>query len=232
MLRTILFSLPLLLIGFSVSAQELDIDWGEEFDSKSEIQKILGLSSDGTLVAYSIKGKNRYIETYAENTMKLTNTADYELPDLGGKVNGMLNVALIGNEVNMLLYSYSKKTRSFKLYVQTLEINGKEKSAPKEIYDSGASDEKAKDAKVDLVFSPDNTKAVVFFDRSDRDRLTFSSDNLVINLEGELSVVSTSKFEFEIRSDKSENVTHKAYHQVENDGSFTIVREKLESKIL
>ncbi|MDB3906859.1 hypothetical protein OAK35_01775 [Crocinitomicaceae bacterium] len=232
MLRTILFSLPLLLIGFSVSAQELDIDWGEEFDSKSEIQKILGLSSDGTLVAYSIKGKNRYIETYAENTMKLTNTADYELPDLGGKVNGMLNVALIGNEVNMLLYSYSKKTRSFKLYVQTLEINGKEKSAPKEIYDSGASDEKAKDAKVDVVFSPDNTKAVVFFDRSDRDRLTFSSDNLVINLEGELSVVSTSKFEFEIRSDKSENVTHKAYHQVENDGSFTIVREKLESKIL
>ncbi len=232
MKRSILLLLPLLLLGFTVNAQTLDIEWGAEFDSKSEIQKILGFTDDRTMVAYSIKGKNRFIETYAENTMKLTNTADYDLPDLGSKTSGMLNIALIGDDVNMLLYSYSKKTRSFKLYVQVLGIDGKEKKAPKEIYDSGTSDEKAKDAIVDVVFSPDNTKAVVFFDRSDRDRLQFKSDNLVINLEGELSVISTSTYEFDIRSDKSEKIKHKAYHQVENDGSFTIVREKLETKIL
>jgi len=232
MLKSIFLLLPLLFISFSVTAQDLEIEWGAEFDSKSEIQKVLGFANDGTMVAYSIKGKKRFIETYAENSMKLTSTADYILPDLGGKVDGMLNVALIGDEVNMLLYAYYKKTRSFKLFVQTLGTDGKEKQSPKEIYDSGAADEKAKDAKVDVVFSPDNTKAVVFFDRSDRDRLKFTSDNLVINLEGELNVVSTSKFEFDIRSDKSEKITHKAYHQVENDGSFTIIREKLETKIL
>lgn len=231
MIRSILLLLPVLFIGFSAGAQDLSIDWGSEFDSKSEIQKVLGFA-DGQMVAYSIKGKNRYIETYSKGEMKLLNTADYDLPKIDGKTSGMLNVTLGGNDINMLLYVYTKKTRSFKLYVQTLDLKGKEKGSPKEIYDSGESDDKIKDARVDVVFSRDNTKAVVYFDRSDRDRLNFLSDNLVLDITEGIEVISSSKLEFEIRSDKTENITHKAYHAVENDGSFSLIREKLETRIL
>lgn len=231
MLRSIYLLLPLLFLGFTSQAQELNIDWGSEFDSKSEIQKILGFS-DGTMVAYSIKGKKRFLETYAEGDMKLLNTADYILPKIGGKTSGMLNVTLIGNEINMLLYVYTKKTRSFKLYVQTLDLKGKEKQSPKEIYDSGEADAKIKDARVDVVFSPDNTKAVVYFDRSDRERLNFMSDNLVIDLTENMNVISSSQLEFEIRAEKREKINHRAYHSVENDGSFSLIREKLERKML
>lgn len=229
MIKTLTLAVSLTVSSLSLYAQDLKINWGTEFDSKTEIQKIIGFADD-KMVAYSTKGKDRFIETYSDDDMKLLNTTEYELPEIKGEQSGLLNVTLSGNRVSMLLYVYKKKTRSFNLYSHTLDLNGKAVGEPKEIYDSGETDAKMKDASVNVTFSPDGSKALVYFDRKDSDRLTFYSDNLVLDLTSELAVVSENKLDFEIRKEKSEKIVFRAYHSVQNDGSFGLIREKLETK--
>ena len=218
-----------LIIGFTVYGQGLEINWGHEFDSNTDVQKILGVTKD-KLVAYTLKGKKRFIETYDRNGFKLDNTAEYELPEIENLQSGLLNITLSKDNVAALLYIYNKKERSFGLFSQTLTITGKPIGKPLELYNSGESDDKIKDSRVDVVFSPDNTKALVYFDRKDTDRTEFYSDVIVLDLSNGVNIESEKKFVFPIRNSKSENIDFRAFHSIENDGTYGLIQEKLETE--
>src|SRR5574343_138502 len=179
-------------VGF---AQNLSIEWGKSFDSSTEVQKILGFTGN-QMVAYSSKGKNNYIETYEDNGLSLVNSAIYETPEIGTTQTGLLNITLGQGKVIAIVYSYDKKTKSFSLHMQQLSTEGKQIGRLEELYASDASDERIKDRIVDVEYSPDNTKLLVFFDRTDKDRLTFFSDVVVVDLNKPDESAYVGKFEF------------------------------------
>jgi hypothetical protein len=220
----------LLLLFISVgtiNAQDLDIDWGKEFDSKTEVQKILGYSGD-VLVAYSIKGKKRFVGTYEKVGFKELSSGEFQLPELEGKKSGMLNLMVTGDHITAILYVYMKKTKSFSLYSQKISLKGKSEGKAEKIYASEGSADKIKGMKVKLKVSPGGNKAVVYFDRTNKERTEFYSDNIVLDIGDELTKVSTAKHQFKMRATKSEKIRYSLYHSIENDGSYNIIREKID----
>lgn len=211
-------------VGF---AQNLSIEWGKSFDSSTEVQKILGFTGN-QMVAYSSKGKNNYIETYEDKGLSLVNSAIYETPEIGSTQTGLLNITLGQGKVIAIVYSYDKKTKSFSLHMQQLSTEGKQIGRLEELYASNASDERIKDRIVDVEYSQDNTKLLVFFDRTDKDRLKFFSDVVVVDLNKPDESAYVGKYEFTMREAKSEKVDFKMYHSLENDGKFFFMREKIE----
>lgn len=222
-------ALFILFSGFGVLssfAQELSIDWGTSFDSNTDVQKILGFSGN-KMVVFSSKGKKRFIEEYDEKGFSQLSSNEYDLPEIQGQTVGLLNITISENDVLVVLYGYNKKTKSFSLYTQTLATNGKEKTKLDEFYTSEGDEDKIKDAIVDVRFSPDNSKMLVFFDRADRDRLKFMSDVVKIDLKNLKDIVDTSE-EYTMRDSKSESVTFKMAHNIDNDGAYFFISQRTE----
>jgi hypothetical protein len=207
--------------------QKLEISWGESFDSATDIQKILGFSGE-KMVTFSTKGKKRYIETFNKEGYAISGSTEYILPKLNGLEGGLLNITLADNNVFAILYAYDKKTKSFSLHTQKLTIEGKPIGKTDEIYASDASDEKIKDRIVDVRYSPDNSKVLVFFDRTDKDRLSFFSDAIIIDLDNKDAVPVTEEHKFPMREAKSEAVSFKMYHSIDNEGAHFYMMEKIE----
>lgn len=224
----LVFSLFLLGIASTVTAQTLDIKWGESFDSATEVEKIIGTSGN-RMVALTSKGKNRYIETYnTDRGFVQENSAQFVVPKIDGNETGLLNIALRGDKVFALIYGYNKKLKSFSIHSQYLTLEGKPIGKLDEIYASSAADEKIKNRIVDVRFSPDQTKALMFFDRTNAERTEFYSDAVILDLKDESVEPITEKLEFEMRSGKSESVIYKMYHSIDNDGNHFYISEKIE----
>lgn len=227
-MKKILFALFLLTITTSaVQAQELTIDWGDSFDNKTEIQKILGFTGD-KMVAFAVKGKKNFIQTYNRTGFGLISSEEFSFPSIDKKKSGMLNVVLTGDHVSMILHVYINKTKSFKLYNQKLGLDAQAIGEPTEIYASKEVDGKIKGMKVDMRTSPDGSKALVFFDRTNKERTTFYSDVMVLDVDEELTMISTSTYYYKMRDSKSDKAKFKMYHSIENDGSFNSIQERLE----
>jgi hypothetical protein len=226
MKKTTLLVLFLGLNALLSYAQNLSIDWGTSFDSNTDVQKILGFSNN-KMVAFTSKGKKRFIEEYDNKSFSQLSSSEYQLPDIAGQTVGLLNITISEEDILVVLYGYNKKTKSFSLYTQTLTTQGKEKGKLDEFYTSEGDDDKIKDAVVDVRFSPDNSKMVVFFDRADRERLKFMSDVVLLDLNKIGSIQNTS-LEYTMRDEKSDNVTFKMTHVVDNDGSYFFISQRTE----
>ncbi|MGD1847630.1 MAG: hypothetical protein ACFB10_19745 [Salibacteraceae bacterium] len=223
------FALALLCLVMSfasLSAQNFDIDWGEEFDSKTEVQKILGYSGD-KMVVYSIKGKKRYFGTYSSEGFEQLSFNEFELPKINGKKTGLLNLALTGGEVSAVIYVYEKSTKAFTLFVQRFNLKGGLDGQARKIYASEGSKSRSKNMKVEMVFSPNQNMALVYFDRENKDRTECFSDVVVMDISGDkLEKVSESTHQFAIKDYRSEQIRYRLHHAVEDDGTFSIIREK------
>ncbi len=223
------FALALLCLVMSfasLSAQNFDIDWGEEFDSKTEVQKILGYSGD-KMVVYSIKGKKRYFGTYSSEGFEQLSFNEFELPKINGKKTGLLNLALTGGEVSAVIYVYEKSTKAFTLFVQRFNLKGGPDGQARKIYASEGSKSRSKNMKVEMVFSPNQNMALVYFDRENKDRTECFSDVVVMDISGDkLEKVSESTHQFAIKDYRSEQIRYRLHHAVEDDGTFSIIREK------
>ena len=180
------------------------------------------------MVAYSIKGKKRYVQTYADASYGQKSSVEFTLPQINGKKSGMLNLFLTGDHITTILHVYDKKAKSFKLYSQKIGLDAKPDGKPSEIYASESMDEKIRNMKVDMRVSPDGSKALVFFDRTNKDRTTFFSDVMVLSIEDELLELSTSTYEYKMRDGKSDKATFVMYHSVESDGSFNSIQQRIE----
>jgi hypothetical protein len=207
-------------------AQNLSIDWGSSFDSNSDVQKILGFANK-KMIAFTARGKKRFIEQYDAKTFAQLSSAEFNLPEISGQSVGLLNITISEEDILTVLYGYNKKTKSFSLYTQTLTPSGKEKSKLEEFYVSEGDEDKIKDAIVDVRFSPDNSKMLIFFDRANRERLKFMSDVVLIDLNN-LDDVKNTKLEYIMREEKSENVQFKMTHIVDNDGSYFFISQRTE----
>lgn len=227
MKKQILSILLIILVIFPYSAQKLDIDWGESFDSQTDVQKILGFSNN-TMIAFSTKGKKKYIEHYDESGFKQIASNVYEVPDLDGYNSGLLNITIKNDKILAIVYGYSKKTKSFILYAQMMNPDAEQIGKLIEIYKSEEVDERIKDAIVDVRFSMDNKKMLVFFDRSDKDRLTFSSDAVLVDLTSSDFKPTVERLKIPMRDGKSENVDFKMTHSVENEGNHFFISQKIE----
>ncbi|MNV01764.1 hypothetical protein D3C71_919820 [compost metagenome] len=219
-----LFSLLSSVFSF---AQNLSIDWGTSFDSSTDVQKILGFSNN-KMIVFSSKGKSRFIEEYNEKGFSQLSSTKYELPEISGQSVGLLNITISEGDVLVVLYGYNKKTKSFSLYKQTLRTNGKEKTKLDEFYTSEGDEDKIKDALVDVRFSPDNSKMLVFFDRANKERLKFMSDVILIDLNKLENGVKSTEVEYTMRDAKSESVSFKMTHTVDNDGSYFFISQRTE----
>lgn len=226
MRKLTLLTFASLLSVFSF-AQSLSIDWGTSFDSSTDVQKILGFS-DNKMIVFSSKGKSRFIEEYKEDGFSQLSSNKYELPEIPGQSVGLLNITISEGDVLVVLYGYNKKAKSFSLYKQTLRTNGKEKTKLDEFYTSEGDEDKIKDAIVDVRFSPDNSKMLVFFDRADRERLKFMSDVVLIDLKSLDKGVENTSVEYVMRDAKSESVSFKMTHNVDNEGSYFFISQKTE----
>lgn len=215
------------LFVFRSSGQNLDIEWGDSFDSNTEVQKILGFI-DGKMYAFSIKGKKYFLDQHSEKSFKQISSSEYKVPEIDGFDSGLLNIAITENGILAVVYGYSKKTKSFVLFAQSLKPNGQSNGKMKELYKSTPVDDKIVDPVVDVRFSPDNKKMLVFFDRSDKARLNFSSDVVVVDLFSSDLKTATEKFSFAMREDKSDNSAFKAFHYVENSGKFFLLTQRIE----
>lgn len=226
MKKTALLTLFLGLSALFGFAQTLSIDWGTSFDSNTDVQKIIGFAKN-KMVVYSAKGKKRFIEEYDEKGFAQLSSTEYQLPDVSGQLVGLLNITVANDDVLAVIYSYDKKTKSFTLYTQTLSTKGKEKGKMEEFYTSEGDEDKIKDAIVDVRFSPDNNKMLVFFDRADRDRLTFMSNVVMVDLK-DLSNNQSTEVKYTMRDAKSESVQFKMTHTVNNDGSYFFISQLTE----
>lgn len=226
MRKLTLLTFASLLSVFSF-AQSLSIDWGTSFDSSTDVQKILGFANN-KMIVFSSKGKSRFIEEYKENGFSQLSSSKYELPEIPGQSVGLLNITISEGDVLVVLYGYNKKAKSFSLYKQTLSTNGKEKTKLDEFYTSEGDEDKIKDAIVDVRFSPDNSKMLVFFDRADRERLKFMSDVVLIDLKSLDKGVESTSVEYVMRDAKSESVSFKMTHNVDNDGAYFFISQKTE----
>lgn len=222
-------ALFILFSGFTVLctfSQNLSINWGTSFDSNTDVQKILGFA-DNKMVVFSSKGKKRFIEEYDEKGFSQLSSNEYDLPEVSGQTVGLLNITVSEDNVLVILYGYNKKTKSFSLYKQVLGTDGKVKTKLDEFYASEGDEDKIKDAIVDVRFSQDNSKMLVFFDRADRDRLKFMSDVVKIDLTNLKDIVSTSET-YAMRDSKSESVSFRMAHNIDNDGSYFFISQKTE----
>lgn len=226
-MKTSLMALLCLIFSLtSLRAQNFDIEWGKDFDSNTEVQKILGFSGD-ELVVYSIKGKKRYFGTYQKESFTQKSFNEFKLPELEGKKSGLLNMALTGDKVTAVLYIYEKKSKAFSLFAQRFDFNGKQVDQPLKLYKSAESQGRIKDMKVEMVFSPNEKKALVYFDRQNKDRTECFSDIIVVDMGGDrLEKVSESAHTFSVKDTKSDRIRYRLHHSVENDGTFSIIREK------
>jgi hypothetical protein len=223
----ILFVCLCLIVG-NATAQKLDINWGNSFDSATDVKKIVG-SYKNTMVALTSKGKGNFIETYnIDKGFTLASSASYEVPKIDGNESGLLNIALRDGKIFALVYGFNKKTKSFSIYAQYLTLEGKQQGKLTEVYASSAADEKIKDRIVDVRFSPDQSKALIFFDRTNADRTIFYSDVVVVDLNDAEAEPTVEKEEFVMRSGKSESVIFKMYHSIDNDGQHFYMTEKIE----
>jgi len=226
--RILLIALSLIAFTGQILAQELEITWGESFDSNTDVQKILGVSGN-KMAALTVKGKNKFIETYDVDKGYVANSSEqYIVPKLTGMETGLLNIALRDGKIMTLVYGFDKKAKSFSIHTQTLTLEGKQIGNMTEIYSSSAADEKIKDRIVDVRFSPDQTQALMFFDRTNADRTRFFSDVVVLDLKNGDKEPFVGKFEFEMRSGKSESVIYKMYHSIDNSGNNFFISEKIE----
>ncbi|WP_430401700.1 hypothetical protein [Fluviicola sp.] len=207
-------------------AQDLSIDWGTSFDSNTDVQKILGFSGK-KMVVFSSKGKKRYIEEYDEKGFGQLSSNEYDMPDIPGQSVGLLNITISEENVLVVLYGYNKKTKSFSLYTQSLGTNGKEKSKLDEFYTSEGDEDKIKDAIVDVRFSPDNSKMLVFFDRANKERTKFMSDIVMIDL-NDLKNITDKSEEYTMRDSKAESVTFRMAHTIDNEGAFFFISQRTE----
>lgn len=218
----------------SLFGQQLDINWGESFDSKTEVEKIIG-SSGTTMVTLSSKGKKRYLETYnTSKGYKQIGSTEYIVPEIKGKVTGLLNIALRGDKIFALVYGYDKKAKAFSIHTQYLTLAGKPSGKMEEVYASDAADEKIRDRIVDVRFSPNSNYALMFFDRTNADRTTFYSDVVIMNLKDAKASIQTEQYSFPMRESKSESVNYKMYHSIDNAGSYFFMTERVElaSKVI
>lgn len=223
----LLFSV-LLFSATTSQSQELNINWGESFDSSTEVETIIGISNN-TMVAYSSKGKKNYIETYdVEKGYIQLNSSEYEVPEVAGQQTGLLNITLRGDKVFALIYGYEKKTKSFAIYSQYLSLEGSPIGVLDEIYTSSAVDAKIKDQIVDVRFSPNKKYALMFFDRTNKERTNFFSDVVIMNLKDAEAPIQTQKYDFAMRSGSSEDVNYKMYHSIDNNGSYFFMTQRVE----
>lgn len=216
-----------LFASTQIKAQELVIDWGKEFDSKTDVQKILGFSGD-KMVAYTMKGKKRYIETYDKDGFMLKSSRELVLPNVGGSHSGMLNLAITGDHVSAILYSYTKKTKSFSLFSQKIGLDARKLGKATKLYSSATMEDRIREMEVDVVFSPNGKRALVYFNRTDKKRTLYFTDAIVLSLDKTLEKVNESEYTFKIKKDKSDKVLFKLYPSIENDGSYNLIQEKIE----
>ncbi len=217
---TILF---MLAFGFcSTFAQELNIEWGATFDSKTEVQKILGFS-EHKLVAYSMKGKKRYVGTYSEKGFKELYSGELILPKVENKKTNMLNMFVTGDHLSAVLYVINKKTKSFTLYSQKITLKGKLSGKPQKIYTSEKTLDKMKNMTVGSVTSKDEKKIIIYFNRMNKEKTTIFSDVIVLNAGDEMEQVSQSKYDFSVKGSKKEKVAFNLSFFVENNGNFSLL---------
>lgn len=227
MRRKILVVCVAFYASLNLFGQSLDIDWGDSFDSNTEVQKILGFI-DGKMYAFSMKGKKYFLDQHSENGFAQVASNEYKVPEIDGFTSGLLNITITEKDILAIVYGYSKKTKSFVLFAQPLKPNGQSNGKMKELYKSTPIDDKIKDPVVDVRFSPDNKKMLVFFDRSDKDRLNFSSDVVVVDLFSiDLNTV-VEKLNFSMRDGRSDNSEFKVFHTVENSGKFFFLTQRIE----
>lgn len=225
-MKRFLFGIFILLITCSSTlvAQDLDINWGRAFEGKTSVEKILGFTGD-KMVTFSVKGGRDYIETFDKEDLRLKSSREYVYPELGEREDGIMNMVLMDDKVTFILYSYKKKTKSFALYAHTVDLKAKEVRKVKKIFQSDAMDEKIRSKVVDMRFSPDNSKILVFFNRSNKKYTEYYSDVVVLNVAEDIEVMSESEFTFST-DDASDDISFRLFPYVENDGSFSLLQEK------
>lgn len=225
--KVLLSLIFLSFLGIKVNAQDLDIAWGDEFDSKTEVQKILGFV-DNQMVAYSMKGTKRYLETYSDDNFMMKQSNEIELPEIEGKKSGMLNLSVTGKNVTAMLYVYNKREKTFSLYIYTMGINGKAKAKPKRIYQSDEAESREIRQKVSVTYSDDKSKAMVYFARSNKAETEFKTDLIILEMSDEVSEIYSTELVKEMRGSSADRVYFNMKYMVENDGSFSTITDKIE----
>jgi len=227
--QILLIALSFIAFSGKIQAQELEIKWGESFNSTSEIEKILGVSGD-TLVTFSMEAAGNSIEHYdVKNNYSEKKSIQFGVPRIEGIETGLLNIILRDGKIEAFIYSFDKMTtKTFRIYSQILSLDCKELKPMTELYSSNIDEEELKNQVVDMCFSQDQSKALIFFDRSNLLETKFYSDIIVFNFKDENKQPIIEKHEFEMRSNKSESVIFHMKHTIDNSGNHFSISEKRE----
>ncbi|MEN8928232.1 MAG: hypothetical protein ABF242_05545 [Flavobacteriales bacterium] len=143
--------ISIILILSIVTIKSQTFEWGETFDSKTTIEKIIG--TDGGLVyAHSSRMKKNYIDTYDKN-LNLTKSRLITLK----KKSVVVDVFMANGELNILNYIHDKEEDEIRLYANFADKNGITKNDDKLIMIIPLESSRM-NGKFSFEFSPDKSK--------------------------------------------------------------------------
>jgi hypothetical protein len=229
----IILKMKKLLIGLfclanvNLFAQDLDIQWGEAFDSKTTVKKIIGMH-DGVMYTYSGKGMKTFIEGFDDEKYAKQFSTQFQLPKYQDKKVKLLELVMTSDGPIAIGFQSQKAKKTFRILVIGFNSNGSIKGKYKEIIEE-QSGERSKGVNFLVKTSEDKSKVLFALLREKAKTKKHVSDIVVMNKDLEViseNVIDVDLSEYAIEDSKGK-IFYRADVHLDNDGSYVTLVETM-----
>jgi|GEM_PF-1911672 len=114
----------LLLCAFSLAnAQDLDVQWGEEIDSRTKILRIIGQTDNGHY-ALAFRSEKYYIEYYEGETRKQQFSTQLKMPTEERTRTELKDIFYVDGALRLFTWAYLRSTKEMALFGYILDEKG------------------------------------------------------------------------------------------------------------
>lgn len=123
----------LLLFGFSGFSQKVDVEWGEEIDSKTEILRIIGEDDEKSVYALGYKSKKYYLEKYKGSELVSNYSKQLIFPEIDNNKQNLIGIYLMEDALIAISDVYLKKDNKYEVNGYRISLSGVMEKKPKKI---------------------------------------------------------------------------------------------------
>lgn len=159
MIQKLLCALILALPFSQVWSQDVDLSWGEDISSETNILKILGETETGHY-ALTNRKKKFFVEHFSGATMTRDFTTQLEFREEDGRKSELANIFYLDGQLSLFTVAYDKPNKDYHIYGYLLDEKGK-MTGPRQDIITVHVDKGRRRGKFEIKISQDRTKMVV-----------------------------------------------------------------------
>ena len=196
--------------------QGVSVEWGESFDAKTSVEKIIGMEDD-VMYVYSKKGKKTYLQGFVGDDHSEKFSEEFILPERNGKKMNVLTMVMTSSGPIAIGYQVIKKTGKVTVVAQNFTLGGR-LQGKSEVIMTTSDPVKMDEQKVFVEISRDNSKIMFGYMRQEKKEDQYHVN--VVVFDNNLTVLSEREAEHDFSEAKGEDRYFSVDVHLDNDGSY------------